>query len=61
MGGEMMSTYYKNTARFEWEKARRKVFWARLTNDSRPLLSFNEVARFFQLRTPVYRDRKSVV
>lgn len=45
----MMLSHYRDTAHCEWEKAHRKVFWSRLIHNPRPLLSFDEVARFFQL------------
>ena len=50
----------KHIARYEWDKARRKLFWSRLTHNPRPLLSFDEVARCFQLRTPLYRGVQTI-
>jgi hypothetical protein len=62
--GDMMLSNYKHIARYEWGQARRKAFWsrfqARLTYNPRPLLSFDEVARIFQLRTPLYRGVQTI-
>jgi len=59
-----METCYQLTSRQEWGKVRRKLFWskfrAKLNEQPITLLSFEEVARYFQLRTPLYRGLQTI-
>ena len=59
-----METYYQQVSRKAWDKARRKLFWfkfrAILNDQPSNLLSFDDVARCFQLRTPLYRGLQNI-
>lgn len=59
-----MHNRYRQEARQEWDQVRRKVFWsklrANLQRQPRNLLSFTEVSRSFQLKTPFNRGIQNI-
>lgn len=62
----MSSSLYRVSAEQEWDRARRKAFWARvfntltLSSDSGDLISFAEVAQRLKLKHAIYRGVQSI-